>query len=224
MGSLGSLGSFGSQLLGILRIHVTIRHVQHSFCYDFRQDGNNAWLIRCKTRSIATSQEGSSHRETNLYSRNLGINFPSGPLQIIRRWVLGQLSLLRPLPDGFIILALMLSIEVNKWHWFLLIPPNLSKHTRINGAHELLSENIKTVRFDQSAYLDILEFRTKLLTNVPFYDIFFILESPFTQTFVVVVVILQAFAQKVKAMKMVQAFDVGWIASSIFVVDLDMIL
>lgn len=68
-----------------------------------------------------------------------------GRLQEIRGNVFWQLILLSPLLNIFIIAASVLCVEVDKWLRMLWKQPNLAEDADINCAHELLSEDVKTV-------------------------------------------------------------------------------
>lgn len=80
-------------------------------------------------------------------SRNLGVNAITllGPLQEIRWHIFCQLILLRPLPELLEIAALVLSVEVNEWLWMVRVGPDLAKDAHVDGAHELLPQDVEAV-------------------------------------------------------------------------------
>lgn len=67
-------------------------------------------------------------------------------LQEIGWDILGKLTVFCPLTNGIEVLAFVPSIEVNICLWPFRIPPNLAEHASVDRAHELLSDDIKTVR------------------------------------------------------------------------------
>lgn len=66
-------------------------------------------------------------------------------------WYLHRhLPILRPLPDRIEVLAHMLRVEVHERLWHFLIwrlPPHLAQYANVHSAHELLSDDVKTVRW-----------------------------------------------------------------------------
>ena len=65
--------------------------------------------------------------------------------QVIGRDFVRCLMLLCPSPDVIKVPALMLCIEIGIRLWTVLVPPDLTQHTNINGAHKLLTECIEAV-------------------------------------------------------------------------------
>jgi hypothetical protein len=39
----------------------------------------------------------------------------------------------------------MQRVEIREWLWFQGIPPNLAENADVDGAHELLAEDVETV-------------------------------------------------------------------------------
>jgi hypothetical protein len=70
-------------------------------------------------------------------------------------------------------------VEIDERFWFLREDPDLAEHSRVNGAHELLAENIEAVGY------------------VDFNDVLLVFEGTLSEFFVVVVVVEEAFAEKV---------------------------
>lgn len=88
-----------------------------------------------------------------------------------------QLILLSILADSFKVFALMLCVEVHVRLWVIGMDPNLAQDSSVNGAHELLSQDVQTVG------------------HVPSDDKIVVLESPLTELVVVIVVVVERLAQ-----------------------------
>ena len=99
----------------------------------------------------------------------------------------------------------MLSIEIDKRLRSLRIPPDLAEQASIRGTHQLLADNIETVR------------------DVVFHDRAIVDECSFAFGAVVVDVVVQTLTHEVQAVEMVQSFDVGGEATTIFGVDLHLV-
>lgn len=99
----------------------------------------------------------------------------------------------------------MFRIEVNKCLGIFSIPPYLAKETSIRCAHQLLSDDVQTVR------------------DVILYDVVLIDECTFALGAVVVNVVVQRLADEVQTVKMVKAFDVGGESTSVLGVNLHLI-
>lgn len=56
-----------------------------------------------------------------------------------------QLILLSILADSFKVFALMLCVEIHVRLWVIGMDPNLAQDSSVNGAHELLSQDVQTV-------------------------------------------------------------------------------
>ena len=126
-------------------------------------------------------------------------------LQEVTRHLCRNLSLFSPLPNRIEIFALVLRVEIHESFWCFRIPPNLTQDTGIWHTHQLLANDVHTVR--------------DMETN----DIVVILEGSFTLGFVVIIVEVQGLAEEVQAVKMVQTFDVCGKPTAIFRIDLDLV-
>lgn len=95
-----------------------------------------------------TSTLYQTRRATSLQqSRNLGVNAVShlGRFKEIQRNVFRQLVLLCPLPDLLKIAALVLCVEVDKWLGVVRVYPELPEDADVDGAHQLLAQDIEAV-------------------------------------------------------------------------------
>lgn len=83
-----------------------------------------------------------------LHSRNLGVDVIPHlrRLQEIRWNLLRQLILLCPLSKLLEIAAFVLSVEVDKWLGMVGVYPELTEDANIDGAHELLADDVEAVR------------------------------------------------------------------------------
>lgn len=72
-------------------------------------------------------------------------------------------------------------------------------------AHELLPDNVKTVR------------------DVMLHDVIIVRECALTFFVVVIVIVIQSLSDEVQAMKMMESFDIGWETSAVFLVDFNLI-
>ena len=66
-------------------------------------------------------------------------------LQPIRRDLLWHLPLLRPLSDGIEVPALMPRVKVDVGGWRGGVEPYLAQDADVDGAHELLAEDVEAV-------------------------------------------------------------------------------
>jgi hypothetical protein len=65
--------------------------------------------------------------------------------------------------------------------------------------------------------------RDDRLTDVVFCYVLIVLECAFTEFAVIFIIPFQSFSQEIKAMKMMQAFDVGGIATAVLGVDANLV-
>jgi len=114
-----------------------------------------------------------------------------GRLKEVFRWLLGNLTLFRPLPNGLEVSAGMLGVEIDERARVLATPslhPDLSEHADIDSAHQLLAEDVEAVGCEDlvSICYGITGRKIIALTDVFSQDVWLVLERPFA--FVVIVV------------------------------------
>lgn len=56
-----------------------------------------------------------------------------------------QLVLLSPFPDLLEIATSVLRVEIDEWLWGVWVEPDLAEDAHVDGAHELLPENVEAV-------------------------------------------------------------------------------
>lgn len=74
-------------------------------------------------------------------------------LEIIFWGVLRQLSLFRPLPNVVVVAADVLGVEIDKGVWRVFARycvPHLAEDADIDGAHQLLSNDVEAVSYTHS--------------------------------------------------------------------------
>lgn len=123
-------------------------------------------------------------------------------LEEVLRWLFRYLPLFRPLPDGLEVSARMLGIEIHERAWIFAasrLHPDLSKHTDIYRAHELLPEHVKAVcckcLVSTRPKIDEQAPGRATLTDVLLQDMRLILERAFTLRAVVLEVEVQRLPQ-----------------------------
>jgi len=99
----------------------------------------------------------------------------------------------------------VLCIEVHIRFGRLRVDPHLSQDTDVHGTHQLLPYDIQTMR------------------NMELDYIFIILESTISKIMVVFVIVPQALAKKIQAVKMMETFNISGVSSTILPVDLHLV-
>lgn len=120
-----------------------------------------------------------------------------------------QLSHFRPFSNIFKVAANVLGVEIDKCigrlgsGWPI---PDLSEHSNIDCAHELLSDNVQTVR------------------NMLPEDELLVLEGTLALFPVIVHVVVQSLSHQVCAVQLVKSFYVGRISAAVLLTDPDLLV
>jgi len=96
-------------------------------------------------------------------------------------------------------------VEVGKSCRLLSVPPHLTQDINIDCTHELLSEDIETVR------------------DMEPQDIIGILECAMSKRMIVLKIVIQRFSKKIQAVQMMKSFHIRRISAPIVIGDLNLI-